>query len=90
MVVTKASFLKGCQSRKQLYLCNADKYTTCVNRYHLLSKVVDPVDVSAAYTYPAFWRRFDFICNGGFEIFSDPSNFATIVTTGMELMDKPV
>uniref|UniRef100_A0AC35UES1 DUF19 domain-containing protein n=1 Tax=Rhabditophanes sp. KR3021 TaxID=114890 RepID=A0AC35UES1_9BILA len=71
LMISKKTFLTGCQARKQFYQCNGDKYTTCINRYHLFSRVTNTADIPAAYAYPAFWNRFDFICGGGFGIAID-------------------
>ncbi|CEF61860.1 Hypothetical protein SRAE_1000013600 [Strongyloides ratti] len=59
------NYIYSCQKRREFYNCLGEKYTTCINRYHLLSKIDDPTLILPAYLYSAFWKGFDFSCNGG-------------------------
>uniref|UniRef100_A0A0N5CHC5 DUF725 domain-containing protein n=1 Tax=Strongyloides papillosus TaxID=174720 RepID=A0A0N5CHC5_STREA len=68
MSQSKDNHIAACKKRRDFYGCLGEKYTTCINRYHLLSKVTDPSMMLAAYLYPAFWNGFDFACNGGFTV----------------------
>uniref|UniRef100_A0AC35UAQ5 DUF19 domain-containing protein n=2 Tax=Rhabditophanes sp. KR3021 TaxID=114890 RepID=A0AC35UAQ5_9BILA len=74
------TFLKVCAARTQISQCLGTAFNSCINRFSLMNR--PNADYKNVLYYTETFYHLDFVCNSGFEILSDPSNFATIVTKG--------
>uniref|UniRef100_A0AC35TU18 DUF19 domain-containing protein n=1 Tax=Rhabditophanes sp. KR3021 TaxID=114890 RepID=A0AC35TU18_9BILA len=72
-----ASYAKVCQARTKFSTCMGSMFSSCINRFSLMARP------NAVYlnvlTYVNIYTHLDFLCNSGFEIFIDSTNFLEVI-----------
>uniref|UniRef100_A0A914E918 Uncharacterized protein n=1 Tax=Acrobeloides nanus TaxID=290746 RepID=A0A914E918_9BILA len=61
------NFLTTCYYRTRFYKQLGATYSSCINRYYLLTQLKAGDNPTAAFEYPDLWSQLDFACNAGLQ-----------------------
>uniref|UniRef100_A0A0N5B9W9 DUF19 domain-containing protein n=1 Tax=Strongyloides papillosus TaxID=174720 RepID=A0A0N5B9W9_STREA len=74
------SFVSTCAANTRFFQCLGTSFFSCVDPFALMQR--PGADYSQVLQYVNVWNHLFFVCNSGFEIFTDPQAYSQTVAIG--------